>query len=292
MKKAVALALAVTLLVGALAACGGGTPTADANASTKPKEEKLPVRVEELWLQSGDKKVFGTMYLPGEEKETYPTVILSHGFNSSSVLNEGYAKSFAENGYAAYIFDFCGGSPGTKSDGETTEMSVLTEAQNLMDVMDGVKALDYVDASNLFLFGLSQGGYVSAYTAAKRPDDVKGLVLFYPAFALQDGCWERHGSVENIPDQEEIMGVTIGSIYSKDAMSMDIYDVIGDYKGDVLICHGDKDTLVDLSYSEKAVEKYDSAELKVIKYGEHGFQGKTAKEATGYTVEFLQTHTS
>lgn len=291
MKKTAALALALTLLVGILAACGG-TPPASTNTSAGQTEEKLPIRTEELWLQSGDNKIFGTMYLPGEEKDSYPTVILSHGFNSSSVLNEGYAKSFAEKGYAAYSFDFCGGGMGTKSDGETTEMSVLTEAQNLMDVMDGLKALDYVDASNLFLFGLSQGGYVSAYTAAQRPDEVKGLILFYPAFALQDGCWERHGAIENIPDEEVVMGITIGALYSKDAMSFDIYDMIGGYKGDVLICHGDKDALVDLSYSEKALEKYDSAELKVIKYGEHGFQGKTAKEATGYVLEFLQAHVS
>lgn len=60
----------------------------------------------------------------------------------------------------------------------------------------------------------------------------------------------------------------------------------------MLICHGDKDTLVDLSYSERAVEAYDNAELKVIKYGEHGFQGKLAREAAGLTVEFLQAHTN
>lgn len=99
--------------------------------------------------------------------------------------------------------------------------------------------------------------------------------------------------MEDIPDEEfESMGVPLGAIYAKDARSFDIYEEIGKYKGDVLICHGDKDTLVDLSYSEKAVAVYDSAELKVIQYGEHGFQGKLAREATGYTVEFLQAHTA
>ena len=172
-------------------------------------------------------------------------------------------------------------------------MSVLTEYQNLSDVMDQVKALDYVDGSQLFLFGLSQGGFVSAYTAAQRPDDVKGLILFYPAFVLQEEYFEKYDSVDAIPDEEfESMGVPLGAIYAKDARSFDIYEEIGKYKGDVLICHGDKDTLVPLSYSEKAVEVYDSAELKVIQYGEHGFQGKLVKEATGYCVEFLQAHTS
>ncbi len=290
-KQAIALWLATVAILSLLAGCGQGAGTS--TPAPTPSQEAAPVRVEELWLESEGKKIYGKMYLPGEEKDSYPAVILSHGFNSSSMLNEGYAESFAKQGYAAYVFDFCGGSPSTKSDGATTEMSVLTEYRDLSDVMDQIKALDYVDGEQMFLFGLSQGGFVSAYTAAQRPDDVKGLVLFYPAFVLQETYFQQYGSVEDIPDEEfESMGVPLGAIYAKDARSFDIYEEIGKYKGDVLICHGDKDTLVDLSYSEKAVEVYDSAELKVIQYGEHGFQGKLAREATGYTVEFLQAHTA
>ena len=288
-KRALAMLLSAATVLALLAGCGGtgGTPTPEPTPTPKP------VRVEELWLESDGKKVYGAMYLPGEEKDSYPTVILSHGFNSSSMLNEGYAESFAKNGYAAYIFDFCGGSPSTKSDGKTTEMSVLTEYRDLSNVIDQIKALDYVDGSQLFLFGLSQGGFVSAYTAAQRPNDVKGLILFYPAFVLQETYFEQYDSVEAIPDEDfESMGVPLGAIYAKDARSFDIYEEIGKYKGDVLICHGDKDTLVDLSYSERAVEVYDNAELKVIQYGEHGFQGKLVTEATGYVVEFLQNHTN
>lgn len=207
-KRALAMLLAAAAVLALLAGCGqggtGGTPGPTPDPTPTPE----PVRVEELWLESGGKKIYGKMYLPGEEKDSYPAVILSHGFNSSSVLNEGYAESFAKEGYAAYIFDFCGGSPSTKSDGETTQMSVFTEYQNLSDVMDQIKALDCVDASQLFLFGLSQGGFVSAYTAAQRPDDVKGLILFYPAFVLQETYFEQYDSVEAIPDEDfESMGV-------------------------------------------------------------------------------------
>lgn len=289
-KRTLALLLAAAAALALLAGCGqAGSGGAPAPAPTPTPD---PIRVEELWLENDGKKIYGKMYLPAEEKDSYPAVILSHGFNSSSVLNEGYAESFAKNGYAAYIFDFCGGSPGVKSDGATTEMSVLTEYADLSAVMDQIKALNYVDGSQLFLFGLSQGGFVSAYTAAQRPDDVKGLILFYPAFVLQETYFEQYDSVEAIPDEEfESMGVPLGAIYAKDARSFDIYEEIGKYKGDVLICHGDKDALVPLSYSERAVEVYDSAELKVIQYGEHGFQGKLAREAAGCAVEFLQAHT-
>jgi len=289
MKKAIALVAAVMLLAGILTGCGDGNTGATSN--TPPAETKLPVRTEELPLESEGLKVYGKMYLPGEEKDKYPLVILSHGFNSNSMLNEGYAESFAKEGYAAYVFDFCGGSPSSQSEGEVTNMSVLTEARDLMNVMDSLKELDYIDADQIFLFGLSQGGFVSAYTAAQRPDDVKGLILFYPAFVLQENCWKNHSSVDDIPETEEMMGVTVGAIYSRDAMSFDIYEEIAKYTKDVLICHGDKDTMVDLSYSERAVEVYESAELKVIQYGEHGFQGKLFKEAAGYAVDYLKAHT-
>ena len=295
MKKTLIMMFATAMTVSILAGCSGnssGTDTTEPASASPTTEVQAPVRTEELILKSGDKNIVGTMFLPPEEKASYPTVVMSHGFNSNSFLLEGYAESFAKEGYACYAYDFCGGSPSTKSDGDTKEMSVLTEAQNLSDVIDQLKSLDYVDADNLFLFGLSQGGFVSSYVAAQRPEDVKALVLFYPAFSLQKDCWDRHGSIDNVPEEETVMGVTLSSLYSKDAMSFDIYEVIGNYQGDVLICHGDKDSLVDISYSERAVDVYKNAELKVIQYGEHGFQGKTAKDATAATLDFLNAHTN
>ena len=78
-------------------------------------------------------------------------------------------------------------------------MSVLTEKSDLLAVMDGIEALDYVDTDNLFLFGQSQGGFVSTLAGVDRLDEVKAMVLLYPAYSLQDGCWERHGSIDNDP---------------------------------------------------------------------------------------------
>ena len=97
---------------------------------------------------------------------------------------------------------------------------------------------------------------------------------------------------QNIPETESFMNNTLGAIYSRDAMSFDIYDVIGDYKGDVMIHHGDKDEVVALSYSEKAAEVYEHAELKVIKGAGHGFHGKHLTESNESLVAFLEAHTN
>ncbi|MCQ2442566.1 MAG: alpha/beta fold hydrolase [Oscillospiraceae bacterium] len=300
MKKLFSLILALAMVL-ALASCGGNTPAkTDAPAKNDPPassaassntEETAEPRIEELWTTSkSGKKIYGMMYLPAEEKETYPTVILSHGFGGTNVDNKLYAKDFVKEGYACYAFDYCGGGRGSQSEGEMTEMSVLTEAEDLNGVMDDILALDYVDKSQLFLLGQSQGGFVSSYVAASRPDDVTALVLYYPAYALQDDAHARTPDPDNIPETENIMNNTLGAIYTRDAISFDIYEVIGGYKGDVQILHGDKDGLVPLSYSERAVEVYENAELTVMNGADHGFTGKTQKDASALTLEFLKAH--
>ena len=68
--------------------------------------------------------IVGRLALP-DGKTDCPLVIFSHGFGyNDKLLN---LENFAENGFAACDFDFCGGSPSSESDGLTTEMSVLPE---------------------------------------------------------------------------------------------------------------------------------------------------------------------
>lgn len=287
MKKALAILLALATML-ALCACGAAAPAPEPTSAPTPTP--VPTKSEEMTFPNGDKQLYAVVYTPEEQKDSYPTVIISHGFAGSHKDNMARAELLAQNGFCAVVFDFYGGNQASKSGGNMTEMSVLTEAEDLSAMMDGMLALPYVDKNNLFLMGCSQGGFVSAYVAAKRPADVKALVLLFPAFALQDDCWNRHGSIENIPETETVMNQPLGAIYSRDAMSFDIYDVIGDYKGPVLIHHGDKDDVVNISYSEKAAQIYENVEFTVIHNGGHGFQGKQLRESNTGLVEFLLKH--
>ena len=289
MKKALAILLALATIL-ALCACGSAAPASTPAPTAEPTPEPIPTKSEEMTFPNGDKQLYAVVYTPEEQKDSYPTVIISHGFSGSYKDNIARAELLAQNGFCAVVFDFYGGNQASKSGGSMTEMSVLTEAEDLSAMMDGMLSLPYVDKDNLFLMGCSQGGFVSSYVAAKRPDAVKALVLLFPAFALQDDCWNRHGSIENIPETETVMNQPLGAIYSKDAMSFDIYDVIGDYKGPVLIHHGDKDDVVNISYSEKAAQIYENVEFTVIHNGGHGFQGKQLKESNAALVEFLLGH--
>jgi dipeptidyl aminopeptidase/acylaminoacyl peptidase len=232
--------------------------------------------------------IYGVAYIPEGTTGTMPVVIVSHGFNSTYNANKLMCKSLAMSGIASYAYDFRGGSNKSKSDGKTTDMSVFTEQEDLNNVIDMVKKWDYVDPTQLYLFGESQGGYVSAITAAQRNDEIKGLLLLYPAFVLSENL--QYDSVNNIPETQKTMGMTISRVYYENLLDYNIYDVIGNYKGDVEIFHGDSDKVVDLSYSERAINTYLSAKLHVFPGEQHGFTAPARLEVAGLVYDYLIAH--
>ena len=140
------------------------------------------VITEERWLERDGQKIYGRLYLPEKTDAPLPLVILSHGLGSNHSKMEPYAESFAENGCAAFAFDYIGGAGKSMSDGSMTDMSVLTEAEDLSCILDSFRSDGRFSAEEIFLFGGSQGGFISAYAAGKYPDEIAGLVLLYPAF--------------------------------------------------------------------------------------------------------------
>ena len=71
---------------------------------------------------------------------------------------------------------------------------------------------------------------------------------------------------------------------------MDIFDIISDYTGDVLLIHGTKDQVVPYSYSEKALQTYANGKLYTIEGGGHGFHGKDEDTALIEVYLFIEEH--
>lgn len=252
-------------------------------------------KVEELTIAGNDEtigaSIYARVYLPVEGSGPFPTVIMSHGIGGTYENCDPYAKQFAAGGVAAVAFDFCGGGLGSKSDGKMVNMSTLTEWRDLSCVTDAVKQMGFVDTDRLFLLGESMGGFVSAYTAAQRPEDYRAIVLFYPAFVLQDDAWAKFpGGPQDAPEVEVIYGMETGRQSYVDNMSFDIYEVIGNYHGDVLIVHGDADPVVPLRYSERALDVYQSAKLVVIPGASHGYRGADIEKAGTISLDFVLEH--
>lgn len=295
------------LLLAALAAacllaggCGGtakeqadGAPdTGQENNSgaSQPLKASGTYEIRELETSRDGKRIYGEIYIPSDSDEKMPAVIFSHGLGGTHSVGASYAEALAARGYVVYCFDFCGGSPGSRSDGSTLEMSIFTEQADLEAVISMMQGLDYVDSDNLFLMGTSQGGAVSAITGAAHPEDIRGMVLLYPAFILVEDANQLYQSPEEIPDSRHYLWMDVGRTYFEPLLGYDIYGEIAAYDRGVLLIHGDADSIVPLSSSQRALEVYPSAELEVIPGAGHGFHGENARQATGCILQYLEAH--
>lgn len=266
--------------------------TSASAADNTPALETLTYEygTQELYARRDENQIYGVVYIPQGAGEKMPTVIFSHGFGGDYQVGTQYAEALAAKGYVVYCFDFCGGSTGSRSDGSTLDMSIFTEQADLEAVIHMMREQSFVDEENIFLMGTSQGGAVSAITAAANKEEIKGTILLYPAFVLVDRTKEQFENVGDIPDTYDLMWMTVGRAYAENLLDYDIYEVISAYDKDVLLIHGDADGIVPLSYSEKAVETYDSARLMVLPGAGHGFSGEDAKRAIEWILEYLNIH--
>lgn len=249
--------------------------------------------VEDMPAEVDGHSIYGRIYLPTGIDEPMPAVIFSHGYGGSNSTGTPYAQELAQKGIIAYCYDFRGGSNSSRSDGSPLEMSVFTEKADLEAVLAMIQSLDNVDTDNIFLMGTSQGGMVSAMAGAAHPDEIKGMMLLYPAFCIPENARERFPSIEEVPETISFFSwLTVGRNYVTDVWNYDVYADVTTYDKDILILHGDRDGIVDISYSERAAEQYPSAELEIISGAGHGFSGDNFDLAVGYLFDYLEQHIS
>lgn len=249
-------------------------------------KDMINYTISELSFERDNLTLRGKLYTP-EASAPYPLVIISHGFGETAAETARFAVRFAEKGIAAYVFDFAGGSRRGTSDGETTSMSVLTELADLVAVLDGFKENPDFDEDRIFLFGDSQGGFVSAMAAADRNEDIAGLVLFYPALVIPDDTRKEFSRRDAIRDVNYRFGTPIGRVYHEAVYEMDALDEIRGYSGPVLIVHGDADSIVPYSYSVDADRQYDNSKLIILPGAGHGFYGSDFDKACTEAVVFV-----
>ena len=274
------------VLMGLIAAamCFAACSSDDDNGTTPPEiteEEETTDSIQtgteivvdsaEVWSERDGNRIFGMMYYNSVASKKQPAVILSHSSSLTHEAMSGYALAIAKMGYAAYCFDFCGGSDKSKSDGKTDEMTVFTEVEDLSAVVKTVKSQGYVEPSEVYLLGSSQGGLVSALLADECPDDFAGMILFYPAFNIPEmvkmfsgfGDWGDFGDFGGMMSMSEA--------YINSIKDFDVWSHIGKFSKPVCIIHGTADMIVPIANSEKAVGLYPSATLNKIEGANHGF---------------------
>ena len=267
--KKVLMGISVALL---LAACGTTTTNQATTAQTSQTTQAPHVEVKtdgtytvkEYDFDSNGKDIYARAFVPDVEGRV-PLVIFSHGLGADARHEEEVQKTLAKAGIAVFSFEFAGGSSSADpmSEGLTTEMSVLTEVQNLKDAIRIASGMEYVDPQKIYLMGSSQGGLVTALTAEEFTN-IQGLFLFYPAFSLPDDIRSSFPKLDEVPETFNLLGTKIGKKYITDIYDMDPYANLEKLGMPVHIYHGKDDNIVPITASQKALKRLKDARLTTL----------------------------
>ena len=262
--------LAAVLLGG----CGLLIENTEAPTTTTVQETTQAPRVEvkadgtytekEYTFVSNGKKIYARAYIP-DVQGPVPLVVYSHGLGASVDHDEEVQKTLAKSGVAVFSFEFAGGSSSSspRSEGATTEMSVLTELQNLRDALQFASSLPFVKADHIYLMGSSQGGFVSALMA-EEVANLAGVFLLYPAFSLPDDIRSSFPKLDEAPESFNLLGTKISKKYLVDVYPIDAYEGLSKITAPVHIYHGADDFIVPITASKKAVKALKDARLTTL----------------------------
>lgn len=201
-------------------------------------------------------KILGQLYLPGEGDQTpYPTVCVCHGIPAKSPdpSDRGYpllAERICRKGLAVLIFNFRG------TGASNGNLDILGWTRDLKAVIDYLWALPEVDRSHLSLLGFSGGATVSVYVAAQ---DKRVL------FVVTCACPAEFSFLTEVDEPQSVINHFrgIGAIRDKD-FPYSVEDWLSGFRlvspikhvaeiapRPLLLVHGSKDEVVDMSHAYK-----------------------------------------
>ena len=256
-------------------------------AATTPAAAAGGFATEELWIENGSRRIYGIEATPDGAQGRLPVAIIAHGFGDTHDFARAYLDTLCSLGYRCYAFDFPCGSPKSRSDSNTMNMSVCDEAGDIEAIVRHFRSRPDTDTAAIALIGESQGGLAAALAASALGDTVSRMVLTYPALCIPDNWNAAYKTEADIPDTTRVWGVPLGRRFFREVRSIDVYATIGRYRGPVLLLHGDRDDIVPIDYSRRAARTYADAELHTIHGARHGFGGKTREEAVARVAAFL-----
>jgi pimeloyl-ACP methyl ester carboxylesterase len=245
-------------------------------------------KVEELSYFDGLDKLYGKIYTPSEMKGPFTTVIFCHGISATGDWGSDICKSLASNGFAAYAFDFRGGSAFSRSSSlGTSEMSLKTEVDDLKKVIKKIAKEDFCNGK-IVLMGHSLGGLTALQTAATERRKIDGLVLLAPAMNAPDDARKMYPKMKDIPDSTEFMAMEIGHDYFAVLHRLDPYKAAAKCKVKTLLIQGTEDKMVPKEYSDSLSKVLPAAEYKVIEGADHSFTGKFRGEMVSIAVDWIK----
>lgn len=248
------------------------TSVTEAAILTKTAEDNIDTakvnkgRIKQLEAYRDGMKICGEIFLP-DSNGPFPTVVISGGLYATGDAYSYHARQFAENGFAAVIFDFIG-TRGGRGDGNISELSYASETADLSAVLDQLGSFPEIDKDRLFLWGHSFGGLVSTYIGCCRSDEIKGMILLEPSYR----------------------SLTLPPEVDYDDKRDDVYSMMPKFRGDVLILLGTEDHALGSDFPgwfDEAKASFASCEVRSVKGADHCFTNEFCKEALKQSCEFM-----
>ena len=245
--------------------------------------------IKDFLIQANGREIYGKLHHPADDG-SYPAIIMSHGYNGCHADFPYESLHLAKKGYVVCTYDFCGGSVRSKSSGRTEDMTIFTEKEDLRAVIDFMRSQEIVDENKLFLMGGSQGGLVTSLVAEEAEDLVQGMILYFPALNIPEDWRDHFKTVDDIPEVFDLWGMNLGRNFFLSIRDFDTFAHIGGFSKDVLVIHGDRDSIVIVENSECAKKLYKNMELVVLPGEGHGFSPAGTEKATALMLDFLEKH--
>lgn len=217
----------------------------------------------------------------------FPAVVINHGHGGNRNENgglTGIAEELANKGIMSIRMDF----PGC---GESTEPFTENYLSNM--ISDSNACLDYIlkncnaDKNNLGIMGYSMGGRVALTIAGQANNPYKAVGLLAPsADPSAEESFNFFGGEEKVNALYKEASGTKGyadftTIYGqKQQLSRRWFDemkasrpldTISNFKGNILVVYGDKDTTVPNSVDKEVLDASKNAKGVVVPNADHGY---------------------
>ena len=229
-------------------------------------------------------------YCVPEGKGPFPAVVFSHGYNGCMTDFDALRAILLKNGIASAALTFSGGSTRDESGFPSTSMTLETEKEDLFSLIEWIGKKDEICKNKLFLFGASMGGLISCMAASEIEKNITALILLFPALCIVDDWNERFKDPSEIPEKMMFWNLLLGRDFFLSMRSMDTFDMLSKLSVSTQIFHGDKDPIVPLAYSQKAIQTMKNANLTVFEGEGHGFSADGNQKMENLTVQFIKSN--
>ena len=237
-----------------------------------------PLRQQDFTVPGDHGQLAVTLKTPPHQ-QTYPLVIIMHGFNANKnmpLLTE-LADQLHQRGMGTLLFDFNGHG---ESEGAFVDMTIPNELEDARRIYTYASRLPHVSA--IAFVGHSQGAIIAAMLAGELGSDkISTLALMSPAPELKEDTakGELFGvqyDPQNPPEYITLAnGLKVGRAYLQTTQQLPIFEASSQYTGPVLVLHSQDDQLVPYKYGQQMSRIYQNAYLETVQGFDHNFTQDT-----------------